>query len=105
MVWPRSRFLYEQRHRSDGWSAEAGTRPFAQESWWCDSEDALSGAGKFLSWPHVWRAFDHVSGEIPRRQRLVPLAPRITEADREAHRSFIATLSDKPIWNEFLGPS
>src|SRR5271169_6896939 len=46
-----------------------------------------------------------VSGEIPRLQRLVPLAPRITEADREAHRSFIATLSDKPIWNEFLGPT
>ena len=42
------------------------------------------------------------SGEMPRRQRLVPLAPRITDADREAHRAFIATLGDKPIWNEFL---
>ena len=43
-----------------------------------------------------------VSGEMPRRLRLVPLAPRITEADREAHRAFIATLGDKPIWREFL---
>ncbi len=44
-----------------------------------------------------------VSGEMPRRQRLVPLAPRVTDADREAHRAFIATLGDKPIWNDFLG--
>ena len=41
-------------------------------------------------------------GEMPRRQREMPLAPRITEADREAHRAFVATLGDKPIWNEFL---
>jgi DNA polymerase III subunit epsilon len=44
-----------------------------------------------------------MSGEMPRRQRLVPLDPRITEADREAHRTFVATLGDKPIWTEFLG--
>ena len=42
-------------------------------------------------------------GETPRRQREVPLAPRITDADREAHRAFVATLGDKPIWNDFLG--
>ena len=42
-------------------------------------------------------------GEMPRRQREVPLAPRVTEADLAAHRAFIATLGDKPIWNEFLG--
>src|SRR5882757_3272759 len=42
-------------------------------------------------------------GEMPRRQRLAPLAPRITDADREAHRAFVATLGDKPIWNDFLG--
>jgi DNA polymerase-3 subunit epsilon len=40
---------------------------------------------------------------MPRRQRLVPLAPRVTEADRAAHRDFVATLGDKPIWSEFLG--
>jgi DNA polymerase III subunit epsilon len=44
-----------------------------------------------------------VSGEMPRRQRLVALAPRLTDADREAHRAFVATLGDKPIWNDFLG--
>jgi len=43
------------------------------------------------------------SGEMPRRQRAEPLAPRLTEADRIAHRAFIATLGDKPIWSEFLG--
>ena len=43
------------------------------------------------------------AGDMPRRQRLVPLAPRVTEADRDAHRAFVATLGDKPIWNEFLG--
>jgi DNA polymerase III subunit epsilon len=43
------------------------------------------------------------AGDMQRRQRLVPLSPRVTEADRDAHRAFIATLGDKPIWNEFLG--
>ena len=42
------------------------------------------------------------TADAPRRQRLVPLAPRVTEADREAHRAFVATLGDKPIWNDFL---
>jgi len=41
-------------------------------------------------------------GELPRRQREIPLAPRLTEADRAAHRAFILTLGDKPIWNDFL---
>jgi DNA polymerase-3 subunit epsilon len=41
-------------------------------------------------------------GEMPRRQREVPLAARVTDADREAHRAFIATLGEKPIWNDFL---
>jgi len=42
-------------------------------------------------------------GETPRRLREVPLASRVTDADREEHRAFVATLGDKPIWNEFLG--
>jgi DNA polymerase-3 subunit epsilon len=41
-------------------------------------------------------------GEMPRRQRETPLAPRISEEDRLAHRAFVATLGDKPIWNDFL---
>jgi len=41
-------------------------------------------------------------GDIARRQREIPLTPRVTEDDRLAHRAFIATLGDKPIWNDFL---
>ena len=43
-----------------------------------------------------------ISGDAPRRQRLVPLVPRVTDAEREAHRAFIATLGEKAVWNEFL---
>jgi DNA polymerase-3 subunit epsilon len=41
-------------------------------------------------------------GDMPRRQRATPLAARVSEEDRAAHRAFVATLGDKPIWNEFL---
>jgi DNA polymerase III subunit epsilon len=44
-------------------------------------------------------------GEMPRRQRAVQLAPRVTEEERTAHRAFVATLGDKPIWNDFLAVS
>src|SRR4051812_40894485 len=44
-----------------------------------------------------------VGGEMPRRQRPEPLAPRVTEDDLIAHRAFVATLGEKPIWNEFIG--
>jgi DNA polymerase-3 subunit epsilon len=53
-----------------------------------DAESRDAGAGGY--------------GEIPRRQREVPLAPRVSEADRVAHRDFVLTLGDKPIWNDFL---
>jgi len=42
-------------------------------------------------------------GEMPRRQRAEPLAPRISDADRIEHRAFVATLGDKPVWNDFIG--
>ena len=45
-----------------------------------------------------------IGGEMPRRQREVPLSPRVSEDDRAAHRAFVATLGDKPIWNDFLPP-
>jgi len=44
----------------------------------------------------------NATGDAPRRQRPVALAPRVSDAEREAHRAFIATLGDKAIWNEFL---
>ena len=43
-----------------------------------------------------------MSSEMPRRQRPAPLAPRVTDAEREAHRAFIATMGEKAIWNEYL---
>ena len=47
-----------------------------------------------------------VTGTIDtlRRQRPVPLAPRLTDAERQAHRAFVATLGDKPIWHDFMPP-
>jgi DNA polymerase-3 subunit epsilon len=41
-------------------------------------------------------------GEMARRQREIPLVVRVTEEDRLAHRAFIATLGERPIWNDFL---
>ena len=41
-------------------------------------------------------------GDMPRRQRETPLAARVSEEDRAAHRAFVATLGDKPIWNDFV---
>src|ERR1043165_6361438 len=43
-----------------------------------------------------------VGGEMPRRQRETPLAPRVTEADRAAHWDFVATLGEKPVWHDFF---
>lgn len=36
------------------------------------------------------------------RERLVPLASRITEEERLAHRAFIATLGENAIWRDYL---
>lgn len=43
--------------------------------------------------------------ETGRRVRETPLAPRISEEDRAAHRAFVATLGDKAVWQEFIGNS
>jgi DNA polymerase-3 subunit epsilon len=45
----------------------------------------------------------HRDAAAPRRQRLIELAPRVSEEDRALHRAFAATLGDKPIWNDYLG--
>ena len=41
------------------------------------------------------------AGEAMRRQRVTPLMPRLSPADRDAHRDFVATLGDKPVWSDF----
>lgn len=43
------------------------------------------------------------SGDAPRRQREIALAPRVTDDDRATHRAFVGTLGDKQIWSEFWG--
>ena len=39
--------------------------------------------------------------DAPRRQRVEPLLPRLSEAELAAHAAFIATLGDKAIWGEY----
>jgi DNA polymerase III subunit epsilon len=46
-----------------------------------------------------------IVGDMPRRQRTVPLLSRLTDLERDAHRAFVATLGDKPIWNDYLAPA
>jgi DNA polymerase-3 subunit epsilon len=36
------------------------------------------------------------------RERTVPLAPRLSDEDRAAHRSFVATLGNAAIWRDYL---
>ena len=36
------------------------------------------------------------------RERSAPLAIRLTEEDRAAHRSFVATLGEAAIWRDYL---
>ncbi|KIZ34403.1 MULTISPECIES: DNA polymerase III subunit epsilon [Rhodopseudomonas] len=42
-------------------------------------------------------------GDAPRRQRVTPLAPRLSDEVVAAHRAFVATLGDKPIWTDYFG--
>jgi DNA polymerase-3 subunit epsilon len=43
--------------------------------------------------------------DAPRRQRPVPLAPRLSEAEIAAHAAFVATLGGTPVWNEYTRDS
>jgi DNA polymerase III subunit epsilon len=45
------------------------------------------------------------NGAAEIRVREEPLAIRITDADREAHRDFIATLGEKPLWLDYQAES
>lgn len=47
------------------------------------------------------QSFTAGPADTPRRQREVPLAPRVTEADIAAHAAFLATLGGTPYWNEY----
>ena len=40
-------------------------------------------------------------GTVARRERSAPLAPRISDADRAAHRDFVASLGDKALWRDY----
>jgi len=39
------------------------------------------------------------------RARAVPLMPRLTDAERAAHRAFVATLGEKAIWADYMPPA
>jgi DNA polymerase-3 subunit epsilon len=41
-------------------------------------------------------------GVVVQRERIVALEPRISDADREAHRAFVATLGETAIWRNYL---
>jgi DNA polymerase-3 subunit epsilon len=49
---------------------------------------------------------DNLNGRIGKRiaaaQRPIALPVRITEADVAAHRDFVATLGDTPLWRQYL---
>ena len=42
-----------------------------------------------------------VDGVIVARQRPTPLAPRISDAEREAHRTFVAGLGENAMWRNY----
>ena len=41
-------------------------------------------------------------GVVILRQRSVALTPRIGDADRAAHRKFVASLGEKAVWRDYL---
>lgn len=41
-------------------------------------------------------------GVMATRERTIALAPRLTQAERDAHRAFIATLGEASVWREYL---
>ena len=50
----------------------------------------------------VERRGDGSDGVVVRRERSVALAPRLSEAERAAHRDFVATLGESAIWRNYL---
>ena len=50
----------------------------------------------------IERQGDGRDGSAALRARPVALTPRITEADRAAHRDFVATLGENALWRDYL---
>jgi DNA polymerase-3 subunit epsilon len=48
------------------------------------------------------RRGDGRDGAAIERRREVALVPRVTDADRAAHRDFVATLGEKALWQDYL---
>jgi DNA polymerase-3 subunit epsilon len=48
------------------------------------------------------RGIEYATGAYVARQRPVPIARRITEADIAAHRELVKSLGPHPLWNEYL---
>ncbi len=63
-----------------------------------EARQAQLGLGSVVSGPRV------VAGAPVMRVRPVPLTPRITEAERAAHRALVATLGSAAIWLDYLDP-
>jgi DNA polymerase III subunit epsilon len=42
------------------------------------------------------------AGAVTRRERSAALSPRISEADRAAHREFVETLGENALWQDYL---
>lgn len=64
-----------------------------------EARQAQLGLGTVETGPRV------VAGAAIMRVRAVPLLPRISEAERAAHRAFVATLGNAPIWLDYLEPA
>jgi DNA polymerase-3 subunit epsilon len=48
------------------------------------------------------RTAAQIAGGMQVLIRAVPLVPRVSEAERAAHRVFVATLGEKAIWQDYL---
>jgi DNA polymerase III subunit epsilon len=42
------------------------------------------------------------NGAVARAERAVALAPRISDADRQTHRDFVASLGENAVWRNYL---
>jgi DNA polymerase-3 subunit epsilon len=42
------------------------------------------------------------AGTISLKTRPIALAPRVSEAERQAHRAFVASLGEEALWRNYL---